>query len=382
MAELRKAQNIQGPILSDRAHFPFNVSFYLGLRSWLMQYCPWVLRILAFPYILITRLRRMSYERGWFQQRRLPRPVISVGNMTVGGTGKTPFVIWLAQQLHAEGKRVAILSRGYGRQGASKNMLVGDGTALAANWRVVGDEPMFIAQKCPWAIVAVGKDRYRLGCWVLEQLECDCFLLDDGFQHLSLYRNLDFLLFDSTDLEGLKGVLPAGRLRESLGSAKGVEGLVLTRSECASSVQGIERHLEQELGRRIEPIVVKSVPKRLIHLSTGATNGLDFLCKKSLLLVCGIGNPRSFGEGLRSCGGDIREEICFPDHFAYREVDIHEIRQHIKRSGIDMVVTTEKDAVKIREWCRRDDPFWAIEMQMELTSGEMQARNLLKNNLF
>ena len=337
---------------------------------------------MAAPYALITRFRRVSYQRGWCRQRRLPKPVISVGNMTVGGTGKTPFVIWLAHQLHAEGKRVAILSRGYGRQRVSRNMLVGDGTGLTQNWRVVGDEPMFIAQKCPWAIVAVGKDRYQLGRWVLEQMECDCFLLDDGYQHLPLYRNLDFLLFDSTDLDGLKAVLPAGRMREPLASAKGAEGLVLTRSECVSSVQALQIRLEQALGRRIDPIVVKSVPKQLIHLSTGVMKGLDFFHKKSLLLVSGIGNPHSFGKGLKSCGWDIREEICFPDHFAYSEVDVKEIRQNIKSSGVDMVVTTEKDAVKIREWCRSDDPFWAIEMQMELTSGETQAHELLKQISF
>jgi tetraacyldisaccharide 4'-kinase len=151
---------------------------------------------------MIARIRRIAYQRNWLRQHHLPKPVLSVGNLTVGGTGKTPLVIWLAHQLHAKGKRVAILSRGYGRQQLSKNFMVSNGRGQVKEWRAAGDEPWMIAQNCPWAIVAVGPDRHRLGKWVLEQSFCDFFILDDGYQHMSLYRDLDVLLFDSMDING------------------------------------------------------------------------------------------------------------------------------------------------------------------------------------
>ena len=144
-----------------KTHSSFRLSFLLQLWGWLSRYGSWVLRGCALPYAFIARLKRTCYQRGWRRQYRLPHPVVSVGNLTVGGTGKTPFVIWLARQIHAQGRRVAILSRGYGRQKALQNMIVSDGESLKADWQLAGDEPVLIAQHCPWAIVAVGKDRYR-----------------------------------------------------------------------------------------------------------------------------------------------------------------------------------------------------------------------------
>lgn len=314
----------------------------------------------------------MGYQRGWLPQYRLPKPVISVGNITVGGTGKTPLVMWLASRLHEQGKRVAILSRGYGRQGPVVNMMVSDGASVRTEWRSVGDEAMLMAQKCPWAIVAVGKDRYRLGCWVMEQAACDCFLLDDGFQHLALYRDLDILIFDATDVEGLNGVLPAGRMREPLSAAQWATTIVFSRMESVSSIESLQARIEQCLGKSIVPLQMETAPRCLTHISTGLTRGIDFFKNKSLTLVSGIGNPSAFRSSVVSCGLKVGEEMRYPDHFAYSEQDVEEIRLKMKRSGMDLVITTEKDALKLREFLTRDDPMWALEVQVTMTQGEAQ----------
>ena len=171
---------------------------------------------IAWIYGLVTRLRLWCYRRGWLSRTRLPCRVVSVGNLTVGGTGKTPIVILLTQWLLARGQRVAILSRGYKRASTGPQLLVSNGSKLFADSSAAGDEPFLIAQRCPHAIVAVGADRVALGRWVLEQYPVDCIVLDDGFQHLALHRDVDLVLLDASDGAGLDALLPAGRLREPL----------------------------------------------------------------------------------------------------------------------------------------------------------------------
>ena len=351
---------------------PSRVSFLLGLWGWLSRRCPWVLQWCAVLYGAVVRLRRIGYQRGWLPQHRLPKPVISVGNLTVGGTGKTPFVIWLASRLHEEGKRVAILSRGYGREGSAVNMLVSDGTSLQADWRLVGDEAMLMAQKCPWAIVAVGKDRYRLGRWVLEQAACDCFILDDGFQHLPLYRDLDILLFDATDVAGLTEVLPAGRMREPLSAAQWATTIVFSRTESVPSIEPLQARIEQSVGKSIDPLLVEIAPRWLIHIPTGMIQEVDSFKNTSLVLVSGIGNPSSFRYSVVSCGLKVSAEIQYPDHFAYSEKDVETIRLKMKSLEIDLAITTEKDALKLREFLKSDDPMWALDVRVKVTRGEAQ----------
>ena len=341
-----------------------------------------MLQAAAVPYGMIARIRRIAYQRNWLRQHHLPKPVVSVGNLTVGGTGKTPFVIWLAHQLHSRGKRVAILSRGYGRQRASQNLMVSNGQGQVKKWQTAGDEPWMIAQNCPWAIVAVGPDRHRLGEWVLEKDFCDFFILDDGYQHLTLYRDLDVLLFDSMDICGLSGVLPFGRLREPLEGIKGDGAFVFTRADSPSSIQPVQRCIEESLGRPIRPIILKSVPKQVQHLVTGQIRPLEFLLENPLLIVSGIGNPQSFREILTNCGSKVCEEIQFPDHCAYGQDEVDMIRKKMDEFNIKVVVTTEKDAVKLREWFTKDDPFWVITTKYEFLLGEDHLMHLLDRSGF
>ncbi len=330
-------------------------------------------------YGMIVRIRRMAYQKEWLRQYHLPKPVVSVGNLTVGGTGKTPFVIWLAHQFHKRGKRVAVLTRGYGRQDPSQYLFVSDGQGHIKEWRVSGDEPTMIAQHCPWAIVAVGTDRFRLGQWVLEQTSCDYFILDDGYQHLSLYRDLNVLLFDATDVKGLSALLPAGRLREPLEASVDAEAIVFTRADSSASIQSVRRCLDNNLVHSINPIIVNSVPKQIQHVVTGQVRPLGFLLNLSLLIVSGIGNPCSFRALLTGCGADVCHEMQFPDHCAYGQEEINLIQKHMNEYESTIVMTTEKDAVKLREWFTKDEPVWCLTTDLEFIAGEDYLLQLLDN---
>ncbi len=213
----------------------------------------WWLLWAAIPYGVVAQLRALLYYWGWFVQRRLPVPVLSVGNLTLGGTGKTPVVILLADWLLAQGRRVAILSRGYRRTSTDPYLLVSNGERLLVGPDEAGDEPFLMAQRCPKAIVAVGADRYELGYWVLDRFPIDCLILDDGFQHLGLYRDVNLLLVDATDADGLAALVPAGRLREPLKAAARATAIVVTRADVPAQVTEVCRRLQAAIGPMPEP---------------------------------------------------------------------------------------------------------------------------------
>src|SRR5574337_1360647 len=195
----------------------------------------------AWLYGIIVRFRLWCYRIGWLSTTRLSCPVVSVGNVTVGGTGKTPIVILLTEWLSAKGRRVAILSRGYKRRSRVRQLLVSDGSRILAGPLEAGDEPFLMAQRCPYALVAVGADRVALGQWVLEQHPIDCIVLDDGFQHRALHRDVDLALLDATDAAGLDALLPAGRLREPLTELGRASALVVTRADSRQDVDELHR---------------------------------------------------------------------------------------------------------------------------------------------
>ena len=175
------------------------------------------------------RLRALFYEIGIFRVKRLPLPVISVGNITMGGTGKTPTVILIARELMARGKRVAVLTRGYGGSLEGETRIVSDGEKLFLSPAEAGDEPCLLASSLPGLMVVMGSDRYRAGCLALKELSPDCFILDDGFQHQRLGRDLDILLLDGTAPFNNGWTLPAGFLREPISAVSRADLVILTR---------------------------------------------------------------------------------------------------------------------------------------------------------
>jgi tetraacyldisaccharide 4'-kinase len=326
-------------------------------------------RWLAWPYGWAALIRAYLYRRGWLATHRLPRPVISIGNLTVGGTGKTPVVILVAEWLLASGTRVAILSRGYRRRAGHRDLVVSDGRRILVEVDEAGDEPYLIAQRCPGAIVAVGPDRYRLGRRLLDQYAIDCFVLDDGYQHLHLYRDLDLLLLDATDVVGIQAMLPIGRLREPLSAACRASTLLLTRADSGVQADLVWCSIRTACGRLPEPVKVTFKADDLIHIMTGERRPPAAFRETKALLFSGIGNAAAFHDLTGKAGLKVVDTTVLPDHVRYRAALLDAIRERAKRAGADIMVTTEKDATKLKGLLTSEDPCWALRLVTDIPVG-------------
>lgn len=341
----------------------------------------WWLLWAAIPYGAVARLRALLYYWGWFEQRRLPVPVVSVGNLTLGGTGKTPVVIQLVEWLLAQGTRVAILSRGYRRTSTDPYLLVSNGERLLIGPNEAGDEPFLMAQRCPKAIVAVGADRYELGCWVLDRFPVDCLILDDGFQHLGLYREVNLLLVDATDAEGLAALVPAGRLREPLQAAARASAIVVTRADVPAQVTEVGQRLQSAIGPMPDPIQVRFRPESFWSVVSGASQPLSWSRGKTALLCSGVGHAGSFRALVESIGVTVLDEVVYADHYAYRSQDVERLRARATTLQAELVVTTEKDACKLAALLQPTDPWWAVRLTTDVTVGEDRLRQLVSGRL-
>jgi tetraacyldisaccharide 4'-kinase len=280
---------------------------------------------LSLVYGSVTQLRAELYKHNWLKQKRLNRPVISVGNITVGGTGKTPMVVWLAERLLAEGKRVAILSRGYrGSHGT-------------------GDEIELMKQRLEGrAIFGVGPDRYSEG-QRLESAGVDVYLLDDGFQHLQLARDVDIVLVDSTRPPRQEFVLPAGRLREPPSSLHRAHIVVLTRT-------GQPNPTTSAIQSR-SPFPAYSASTKLLGFRRQSPGNsqepLRPFLTGSFFAFCGIGNPGAFFADLERWGLRLAGRRIFRDHHRYTHEEIATLERAAESAGASALVTTEKDAQNI-----------------------------------
>ena len=337
----------------------------------------WWLMWAAIPYGMVARLRALLYDWGWFAQRRLPVPVLSVGNLTLGGTGKTPVVIMLVDWLLAQGKRVAILSRGYRRTSTASYVLVSNGERLLVGPSEAGDEPFLMAQRCPKAIVAVGADRYELGDWVLKRFPIDCLVLDDGFQHLGLYRDVNLLLVDATDVEGLAALVPAGRLREPLRAAARATAIMVTRADVPAQVTEVCRKLKAARGSMPDPIQAVFRPESLVSVMTGASQPLSWSKGKTALLCSGVGHAGSFRSLVERIGIRILDEKAYADHHAYTNQDVEQLNARAAELQAELVVTTEKDACKLAALLQPTDSWWAVRLSTEVIVGEDRLRWLV-----
>lgn len=289
-------------------------------------------------YSLVQTLRAACYLNYFFIVNTLPKPVVSIGNITVGGTGKTPVAAWLATELIRKGYRVALLSRGYGGTLEGKCAIVSNGMEILLSAAECGDEPYLLAQNVPGLMVVIGSDRYSAGILAMEGLNPDVFLLDDGFQHLRLHRDLNILLLDYNSPFGNSWTLPAGLLRESLSALKRADIIIRTRCEeddGVSTVAGIPCcNARHELGEGI-------------LLGTGAHVPMSQLRGKSAIAFAGIAEPERFFHGLRQLGVDLVEAVAFPDHVRYDDARIADLANLMRTAKAEVLLTTEKDGVKL-----------------------------------
>jgi tetraacyldisaccharide 4'-kinase len=293
-----------------------------------------VLQPLAALWETGVNIRR---RRALAKRRRLPRPVISVGGITMGGTGKTPFVDWLTTELHSRGVQPAILTRGYRRKSDEPCVVITAGSQAPAE--LTGDEPQVYLRR-GIAHLAVGADRYDCGGRLLDTLEADLFVMDDGFQHWRLYRDLDIVLIDALDPFGGGSVFPCGRLRESLRALERASAFVITRVQPGITTAPIERVLRQ--CNPLAPVMrSRVVPRGWMDLRTGAT--LVELPTTTVAAFCGLANPQSFWRTLGSMGLETRFRWAFADHHHYRIRELRRFGHRARHSGAHAVVITQKD---------------------------------------
>jgi tetraacyldisaccharide 4'-kinase len=284
-----------------------------------------VLWPLSLIYAGGARLRAWLYARGWLKQQRLNAPVISVGNLTVGGTGKTPMVIWLAEQFLADGKRVAILSRGYRGSGDTSDEIELMKSRLQGR-----------------ALFGVGKDRYAEGRR-LEAKGVDVFLLDDGFQHLPLGRDVDIVLVDSTRPFHKQFVLPAGPLREPRSALHRADLVVFTRTDQSKRTLYLIQRFPQFA---IYPSVTKLLGFRA-YSADGRGEALHGRIPGPVFAFCGIGNPDAFFFDLDRWGVRLAGRRAFADHHRYTVSETQELERAAEAAGAKVLITTEKDAQNI-----------------------------------
>ena len=291
-----------------------------------------------------VRLRNALYDRGTISARRLFRPVVSVGNISVGGSGKTPFVIALGELLKQRGIAFDVLSRGYGRNSTEIAVVEAGGTAAQ-----FGDEPLLIARTLE-APVIVGGDRYQAGLLAEKQFSSKLHLLDDGFQHRRLHRDFDIVLLPTEDLTG--SLLPVGHLREPATSLGRADAVVIFEKQALS----LSAKRTWPAHRRVE------LP---------APGG-------RLVAFCGIARPRQFFDSLKALGQEIAEAVAFGDHHRYQQPDIDRLLRLKNETGANGFITTEKDAVNLAGLARQLEPLQTARLRLELESPEQAISEMLQ----
>lgn len=315
---------------------------------------PTIFRVIMFPFSLlyggVIQIRNFCYATGFIKQRKLPCQVISVGNIVAGGTGKTPAVAAIAKLFQNEGKTVALLLSGYKGKNSDEVTFVSDGEKQLCTREECGDEAEMLTQQLVNIPIVVGKQRYQSGKAALNRFKCDLLILDDGFQHRKLSRDLDILTIDATQPFGTGVMLPIGTLREPKSAIQRADIILLTRTDAENT--NIDE-LKTELKRLAENTpILGSIhkPTALYKLSQPGEKSfipIDSLTGKRLLAVCGIGNPMAFVITLQAYNPDTVELIDFPDHHAYTETDLQQITQRYELYESDLVVTTQKDEQKL-----------------------------------
>jgi tetraacyldisaccharide 4'-kinase len=336
----------------------------------------------SWGYKVGVRGREIAYEKGLLRVKRLPRPTICVGNITVGGTGKTPLVMRLVADLLEQGCRPAVLLRGYKRERVtSRPVLVRDPQAIRAGLAESGDEAMELAARLPGACVGVGADRYAAGMMILENYPIDCFIMDDGFQHYQLYRDLNIVTLDVTDPWGGGKLLPAGLLRESPDALRRADVVMLTRTGLLGPdrLKVLRAEVSTFLRDNVPILESRHDPQSLMNVTNRKEKPLAELKGRSILAVSGIANPRSFEDSLTRLGAEVRECIRLGDHRGNaRDVWPRIASRH--RDG-EWIVMTEKDAVR---WQSPDTPkpllsqSYFLRMELGLSSGQDLWQDMIK----
>lgn len=307
------------------------------------------LSIASVVYLFILRCVYFLYKTKIFTSNKAPLKVISIGNITLGGTGKTPFTIKLARQIKTMGKKPVALNRGYG-----------------------DDESHLLQEKLKEIPVLTGRDRFKNAKSAYSEFGSDCAVLDDGFQHYRLKRDLDIVLIDSTSPFGNMRLFPRGILREPLERLRDADFAILTKSDMGREKVAHIREILKRLNSSIEIAESYYKPVCLKKLATGETLPLGYIAGKKVAILAGIANPGYFEWMITKIGASVSGQFFYPDHHRYDRGDIERIKRECVSKNIDTVITTEKDAVRLKclKSLPRDIEMLALAIDFSISSGE------------
>jgi len=322
------------------------------------------LRLLEIPYAAAVNLRNWRYDTARAAIHLAAIPVVSVGNLTLGGTGKTPMVEWLARWYAAHGIRVTIVSRGYGSQAGHAN-----------------DESLELAQKLPGVPHVLDADRVRGVKRAIDEHATQLVILDDGFQHRRLHRDLNISLVDALEPDGFGHVFPRGTLREPLSGWRRADAIVLTRADMVDEARRKQiRALVTHYAPSAAWIEACYRPKFLLDRH-GNEHPLGELQGTAVAAFCGIGNPESFWRALEEVGFKLLDRRAFPDHFAYEPADAEKLASWGGQTGVTALLCTCKDLVKVGPLWSSRLPLYALASQLELLSGGDGLESLLRRSI-
>ncbi len=317
-------------------------------------------------YGRIISERNKRFDLGFVKPARLPCMVVSVGNLSVGGTGKTPMVIQLAIMLRDCGYRPVVLSRGYG--GTSKNPVnvVSRGTHLLMNQTEAGDEPVLIAKSATGIPVLTGPRRALTGDWAIKNLNADILILDDGFQHRHLFRDIDIVLLTAANPFGNGNLLPGGPLREPSSALKRADIIIATGTYDDVTPP---RQIVLPAGVHAPVFTCYYQPRNLLHCARETAFPPELVKGKKICAFAGIGNPIAFEKTLAALGADVAVFIPFPDHHRYTEQDVGLIDEKARQCQAEMIVTTEKDKIRLEGFEAFFRDLYTLRVEMEFLSG-------------
>ena len=367
-------------VIFNRAH---------GFRAWLMR-C--VLRVVSWFFYIVVRVRLLLFRRRLRTVHYLGTLVVSVGNITAGGTGKTPVVELLARTLASRGRKCAILTRGYksadlpkrqmwkdanGKRIKKLPKIASDGKTRYLSPLYAGDEPFMLARNLDDVAVLVDKDRVKSGIFAIEQLGSNTLILDDGMQYLKLKHEIDIVLVDCGFPFGTGALLPRGTMREPRSSLARASYIILTKSEGKPQdelISTIRRY-----NQVADIIVTNHAPAYLENVFTGERKPLDFLSGKYVACLSGIARPESFEHLVEEQGAHIEIRRRYPDHHWFDQADLEAFIERCANRALDLIVTTEKDAVRLQQPEEIDVPIYFLRISIEINQGHAEWQRLIDN---
>jgi tetraacyldisaccharide 4'-kinase len=322
-----------------------------------------------------ARLRRKAFQQGWLKSRRLTRPVISVGNLTIGGSGKTPLVAQVAEILLRNGHKPAILTRGYRRERGPDLIALEPKPKRNPDARTAGDEPALLARALPQVPIVICANRFRAGRLAEERFGVDVHILDDGFQHLALERDVDLVTVDVTQDVLHDAVLPAGRLREPVSALARADVIVLTRVEIQDP--GPTEKLVKEINSSAPIFRCGTGLRGLIDAGSGDAIEAATYRGRPVCAFCAIGNPLAFFSNLRRWGFNPVAEVAFRDHHVYTTEDVQRMNRAAREKGAGAFLTTEKDLMNLQPQLEFRLPVLACAIRAEISEAEKFEQVLL-----